>query len=278
MSTAVSIEWTQILCIDLGRSGSAHNDAFVDPPGEDAQGSEAFEGCLLAPVGSMFVCCLIADAGKAPFGERSKGTVPAPDRQIGRVAGQPQVDLPRPGPVCKDLIHQINVEDIRTSDLGLGVGVDGIGCDVDRLAVVLALPERPGCVPDPRVELVSTQARSVWYEVGRPLVHVVENAQPAMDQVAGHGFARPQIKVDLLGELGIEGTQDLLDRRLGSVELLPELIVAKDIAWELALFVAQDELVEFLKALAHPLPIHGKTVERPSELWRAILSGLGMAS
>ncbi len=161
-----------------GWSGVLFEVAVVDPACEDAEGGEVLECALFWPVGSVLVCGWVADPGEAALGEGPQCSVAVFDRQVGGVAGQSQVCLAGFGPVGEDLVHQLGVEHVASVDLGLGVGVDGLCCCLDGLAVVLARPEGVSGAPDPGMELISRQRRDVGCQVGGPFVPVVEVAEP----------------------------------------------------------------------------------------------------
>src|SRR6266700_4246221 len=66
-------------------SGAVLDSAFVDPPGQDAEGREVLQGLLLVPVGSVLVGGGVPESGEASFGERPECAVAAPDRLVGLV-------------------------------------------------------------------------------------------------------------------------------------------------------------------------------------------------
>lgn len=75
--------------------------------------------------------------------------------------------------------------------------------------------------------------------------------------MAGHGFARHLIEVDLFGKLRVQEPQDLLDRGLCAVQLLIQRRITQVIARPCTAFVAQGQVDERLKLLPHPVSIHG---------------------
>jgi hypothetical protein len=119
------------------------------------------------------------------------------------------------------VIHQVVIEDVSTSDLGLGVGVYRRRGGIHGGAVGLAIPVRARRIPHPRMELICEQGGRLGPEADGPFVHVVKYSERALNDGSRGQNAEACIEVELLGKRRIKGGEYPLDGRLGPQELVP---------------------------------------------------------
>src|SRR5207248_2378397 len=125
----------------------------VDPAGEDAEGGELLE-CLVFGEVAFGVAEGVADGGVATFGEVTDAAVDAGERFRSVIGHDAEPRFSWLGRVqAEGLVEQIGFGDVEPVELVLRLGVDLDAGSADGFAVVTALPERPGAVPGPRVQV-----------------------------------------------------------------------------------------------------------------------------